>query len=177
MTCTQLFSEQQIVKRVNELALEIAAAMDLDSMKGELTVIGILLGSFMFVADLLRALDRAGQKPLVDFIRLGSYGAGKESSGEVKLIGDPPKDIKGQNILLVDDIVDTGLSMVYARDLLAGLGAAKIMTCALIDKHGRRRVGFSPDFTGFLAGGAFLVGYGVDHAGQYRHLPYIGVIG
>jgi len=172
MAFAKLFGEEEIAKRVEELAAEIAAAVS--SSSGDLTVIGVLIGSFVFVADLARALDRAGLAPRVDFIRLNSYGDGQESSGAVALIGEPPKDVAGKRVLLVDDIADTGRTMVRARELLVDCGAAEILTCVLVDKPSRRRLAFSADFTGFSVGDVFVVGYGLDAAEQYRHLPYLG---
>ena len=168
---TKLFDETEIARRVDQLAGEIAEAVS-----GELTIVGLLTGSFVFVSDLVRALDRAGLAPQVKFIGLSSYGHAKESSGEVRLICDLPGDIAGQRILLVDDIVDTGLSLAFAKTLVLERGAAKVWTCALVDKPSRREVDISADFTGFVVDNVFVVGYGIDYADAYRHLPYIGKI-
>ena len=168
---TRLFDETEIARRVDTLAREIAAALS-----GDFIVVGLLKGSFVFVADLIRALDRNGLTPRVEFIRLSSYGHARESSGEVRLIGDVPADIAGRRFLLVDDIADTGRSLAFARTLLEGRGAARVWTCALIDKPSRREIEFSADFIGFTIDDVFVVGYGIDYAEDYRHLPYIGVI-
>ncbi len=139
-----LFDEAAIARRVDELARAIVGAMG-----PEFVVIGVLKGSFVFLADLVRALSRAGARPRVEFMRLASYGQGKESSGAVQLVGDAPRDFGGEAVLLVDDIVDTGLSLDYGRRLLAGRNASRIWTCALLDKPSRRRVEGAVDFIGF----------------------------
>ena len=109
-------------------------------------------------------------------MRLASYGQGKESSGAVQLVGDAPRDFGGEAVLLVDDIVDTGLSLDYGRRLLAGRNASRIWTCALLDKPSRRRVEGAVDFIGFEIPDVFVVGYGIDYAERYRYLPYIGTV-
>ena len=168
---TKLFDEGQILRRVNQLASELAK-----SISGEFTTVGLLKGSFVFLADLVRALDGVGLAPRVEFIQLSSYGSSRHSSGQVRLIGELPGDFEGRTILLVDDITDTGSSLVYARDLLLERGAPQILTCTLIDKPSRRQVDFTPDFVGFTIDDVFVVGYGIDYAEAYRHLPYIGSI-
>jgi len=99
-----------------------------------------------------------------------------KSSGEVKLIGNTPDDFEGKPVLLVDDIVDTGLSLSYGRDLLAGRNTQKVLTCALLDKPSRRKVDIKADFVGFEIPDVFVVGYGIDYAERFRHLPYIGQV-
>jgi hypoxanthine phosphoribosyltransferase len=167
----KLFEEAEIAARVASLAGEIVQAMGTDFV-----VIGVLKGSFVFLADLVRALARAGATPSVEFMRLASYGQKKESSGEVLLLGDAPRDFGGKAVLLVDDIVDTGLSMDYGRRLLTERNAARVWTCALLDKPSRRKVEGAVDFIGFEIPDVFVVGYGIDYAEQYRHLPYIGKV-
>jgi hypoxanthine phosphoribosyltransferase len=167
----KLFNEAAIAARVAELSEEIAR-----TLPESFTVIGLLKGSFVFVADLVRALDRVGRRPRVDFITLSSYGLGRESSGSVRLVGAPPENIAGRAVLLVDDVADTGRSLAFARDLLLELGASEVWSCALLDKPARRAVAVPLDFVGFTAGDVFVVGYGIDHAEQYRHLPYLGAI-
>lgn len=166
-----LFDEGAIASRVNELAQEIAR-----TIKGEFVVIGLLKGSFVFVADLVRALDAQSLRPRVEFLRLSSYGLTKESAGEVHLIGDIPTDIAGTQVLLVDDIVDTGRSIAYARALLEQRDIARLWACALVDKPGRREVDVTADFVGFAVDDVFIAGYGIDYAERYRHLPYIGIV-
>lgn len=169
-TVRTLFDERQIEARVGELARDIAAALPRD-----LLIVGLLTGSFVFVADLVRALDRLGLTPGVAFMRLSSYGRARESSRDVKLTGEIP-DVAERAVLLVDDIVDTGRTQAYARDLLLGQGATQVASCLLLDKPSRREVAVSTDFVGFPIEDLFVVGYGIDYAEQYRHLPYIGTI-
>lgn len=168
---TKLFGEQQIQRRVHELASDIAK-----SISGEFTVVGILKGSFVFVADLVRALDASGLAPRVEFIRLSSYGTSRESSGRLQLMGEIPRGLEGGTVVLVDDITDTGWSLDYARKLLFEHGALEVYSCTLLDKPSRRRIEFSPEFVGFTVEDVFVVGYGIDYAEAYRHLPYIGWI-
>jgi hypoxanthine phosphoribosyltransferase len=165
----KLFDEGEIAGRVEQLAGEIGAAVPPD-----IVVVGVLKGSFVFMADLVRALDGAGLCPRTEFIRLSSYGSGRQSSGEVQLIGEVPATVAGRAVLLIDDIADTGRSFVRASEVLRAAGATRIWTCALVDKPGRREVACDPDFIGFTVGDVFVVGYGIDYAEEYRHLPYIG---
>ncbi|MGI9492738.1 MAG: hypoxanthine phosphoribosyltransferase [Geminicoccaceae bacterium] len=166
-----LFEEDVIAERVKRLAADIVPKLGADS-----TVIGILKGSFVFMADLVRALDRAGAVPRIELMRLSSYGRSMQSSGEVKLIGNTPDDFEGRPVLLVDDIVDTGLSLSFGRDLLKGRNASEVFTCALLDKPSRRKVDIKADFVGFEIPDVFVVGYGIDYAERFRHLPYIGLV-
>ncbi len=166
-----LHDQAAVAARVAALAGEIDRAIP-----GDFTIVGILKGSFIFVADLVRALDALGRRPRVDFIRLSSYGAAKESAGEVRLAGAAPAGIAARKVLLVDDIVDTGRTLVYARDLLQAQGAQDVWTCALADKPSRREVAFTADFVGFEVPDIFIVGYGIDFDENYRHLPYIGKV-
>ena len=165
---TKLFDEGEIAGRVEELAGVVVGRVPQDFV-----IVGLLVGSFVFVADLIRALHRRGARPAVDFIRLSSYGLGQQSSGEVRLIGELALDVAGRSVLLVDDIVDTGRTLVYARDLLRQKGAARVLTCALVDKPSRREVAIDVDFVGFTVPNVFIVGYGIDYAHEYRHLPFI----
>ena len=169
-TIRKLFDENEIAERVIALAGDIADALPSDFM-----IIGLLTGSFVFVADLVRALDRLGRTPRVGFIKLSSYGQARESAGAVKLIGEVP-DVAGCDVLLVDDIVDTGRTQAFAQELLREHGAHRVLACALLDKPSRREVDLKADFIGFSVADLFVVGYGIDYAEQYRHLPYIGTI-
>lgn len=170
-TVRTLFDEAEIARRVAALASEIASVLP-----HEFTLVGLFKGSFVFVADLVRALDRAGAAPRVEFIGMSSYGQGKESSGEVRLVGELPTDLAGQSILLVDDILDSGRTLAFAKNLLLERGAARVLTCVLIDKPARRKVAITADYAGFTIGDLFIVGYGIDYAERYRHLPWIGTI-
>lgn len=165
-----LHDEAALAARVDELARTIAARVP-----GDVTLVGVLKGAFVFLADLIRALDRHGLTPRVDFMRLSSYGMAKTSSGRIHLIGAAP-DVAGRAVVLVDDIEDTGRSLAFARDLLLEQGASAIWTCVLADKPTRREVDFAADFIGFEVPDVFLVGYGIDYAERYRHLPYLGTI-
>jgi hypoxanthine phosphoribosyltransferase len=167
----KLFGEEEIDRRVGELAAAIRRALG-----REFVVIGVLKGSFVFLADLVRALHRCEAAPRVEFMRLASYGQSRESSGEVLLLGDAPRDFEGRAVLLVDDIVDTGLSLSFGRRLLEERNASRVLTCALLDKPSRRKVEVAVDFVGFQIPDVFVIGYGIDYAEQYRYLPFIGKV-
>lgn len=167
----KLFGEGEIRRRVGELAAAIRRALG-----REFVVIGVLKGSFVFLADLVRALHRCEAAPRVEFMRLASYGQSRESSGEVLLLGDAPRDFEGRAVLLVDDIVDTGLSLSFGRRLLEERNASRVLTCALLDKPSRRKVEVAVDFVGFQIPDVFVVGYGIDYAERYRYLPFIGKV-
>jgi hypoxanthine phosphoribosyltransferase len=166
-----LFSAVEIAARVDALAAEIACTMPADFV-----MVGVLKGATVFVADLVRALDRAGARPEIEFVRLSSYGLAKESSGAVRLLGDIPADLAGRPVLLVDDIVDTGRSIAYAAAQLHRRGIGHLWICALLDKPQRREVEVAIDFIGFSIADVFVAGYGTDYAEKYRHLPYIGAL-
>lgn len=166
-----LFNAAGIAARVEALAAEIARTLPAD-----LVMVGILKGAAVFAADLIRALDRAGAHPEIEFMRLSSYGLAKQSSGAVQLLGDIPGGLTGRPVLLVDDIVDTGRSIAYAAAQLRRRGVSDLWICALLDKPQRREIEIALDFVGFTIGDVFVVGYGTDYAEKYRHLPYIGVV-
>lgn len=170
-TVTPLFDEATIAARVQAMAEQVAAILPFP-----FTVVGLLKGAFVFTADLVRALDRAGCRPRVEFLQVSSYGLAKDSSGAVKVIGQMPFAIDGQDVLLVDDIQDTGRTLAFTRQLLLDHGAARVVTCALLDKPSRRVVPGDPDVIGFTIPDVFVVGYGIDYAEQWRHLPYIGKV-
>jgi|SRR6516162_11666843 hypoxanthine phosphoribosyltransferase len=166
-----LFSAVEIAARVDALATEIVRTIPADFV-----MVGVLNGAVMFVADLARALDRAGARPEIEFLRLSSYGLAKESSGAVRLIGNIPVELAGRPVLLVDDVVDTGRSIAYAATQLRQRGIRDLWICALLDKRQRREVEVAIDFVAFSIGDVFVVGYGTDYAEKYRHLPYIGAV-
>jgi hypoxanthine phosphoribosyltransferase len=166
-----LFTAAEIAARVDALAAEIARAIP-----SEFVMVGLLKGGALFVADLVRALDRAGAHPEIEFMRLASYGLAKESSGRVQLLGEIPAALAGRPVLLVDDIVDTGRSIAYASAQLRESEVGALWTCVLLDKPQRRQVEVAIDFVGFTIADLFVVGYGTDYAEKYRHLPYIGVV-
>ena len=171
MNMRVLFDSAAIAARNAQLAGDIAKLMP-----AEFVAVGVLKGSFVFLADLMRALDAVGMRPEVEFMRLSSYGGARESAGVVRLLGEPAADLAERDVLLVDDIADTGVSLTYAHDFLLARGAARVRTCVLLDKPARRRVAFAPDFVGFTVQNEFVVGYGLDDAERFRHLPYLAVI-
>ena len=166
-----LFSEDEIAHRVRALAEEIAA-----SHPHRLLVVPLLKGSFIFAADLVRALHRTGLTPHVDFLTLSSYGAGLESSGHVRVLRDVESDIEGRDVLVVDDILESGRTLKVACELLRSRGAARVATCVLLDKRGRRRTAIEADHVGFDAPDVFVVGYGMDAGHAHRELPFVGIV-
>ena len=164
-----LFTKGEIEATVNRLATELNRAYH-----GKHPIlIGILKGSFMFMADLIRLLDF----PLeVEFIRLSSYGSGRESSGKVKVIQGLRASIKGRNVLVIEDIVDTGLTTALLLNYLRKKKPASLRLCALTDKPSQRQVPVTIDYVGFTAPGRFLVGYGLDWDEKFRNLPDICVL-
>lgn len=160
------FDEQAIAARVRELGAEITASYP----DGELLVLGLLKGSFVFLADLVREIKR----PLhVDFLVASSYGAGTISSGNVQMVYDPKTELEGKHILLVEDIVDSGRTLQVLMDLLAERKPKSIHICALLHKHIAEHLRHPVQFVGFDAPHEFLVGYGLDHAEDFRHVPYV----
>jgi hypoxanthine phosphoribosyltransferase len=164
-----LYSAAEIAARVDALGAEIASAIP-----GDFIMVGLLKGAAVFVADLARALDRAGARPEIEFMRLSSYGLAQESSGAVALLGDIPASLAGRSVLLVDDIVDTGRTIACAAGQLRRRGIGDLWTCALLNKPQRREIEVAIDYVGFSIGNVFVAGYGTDYAEKYRHLPYIG---
>ncbi len=164
-----LFSEKVIDLRVTELAAEIAAAQPKD-----LLVVAILKGSFMFAADLLRAMHGVGLEPQVEFFHLSSYREGTVSSGTVKILRDIESSVKDRDVVLVDDILESGRTLAFAKDLLVARGARRVLVCTLLEKRGKREVPIKADFVGFDCPDEFVVGYGMDVAHSYRELPFIG---
>jgi hypoxanthine phosphoribosyltransferase len=167
----QLFDEATVAERVAALARDIAAAVP-----PQLTLVALLKGSFVFTADLVRELSRHGCAPRIEFMRVSSYGHDTKSSGIVSLMGDAPEAVRGEPVLLVDDIHDTGRTLAFTRSFLIERGARQVWTCTLLDKPSRREVESEVDFVGFTIPDVFIVGYGIDWAERYRHLPFIGRI-
>jgi hypoxanthine phosphoribosyltransferase len=162
-----LIPEADLRARVRELGAQITR----DHAGRALVVVGVLKGSFIFLADLVRAIDL----PLtVDFIGISSY-QGTSTSGVVQITSDLGRPIEGKDVLLVEDIVDTGLTMRYLLDNLATRGPASLKVCALLEKPSRARVVVPIDYRGFAIGDEFVVGYGLDWDGRMRNLPYVGV--
>ena len=162
-----VYSEEAIAQRVREIAVEITDYYPLDD---DLLVLGLLKGSFIFLSDLVRAINR----PLhVDFIVASSYGAGTTSSGNVKLLYDPMAPIEGRHVLLVEDIVDSGNTINRLAEALSERGPASLELCALLHKNIAVDLTLEARWTGFDAPSEFLVGYGLDHAEDFRHLPFV----
>ena len=166
-----LFDADQIAARNLALAQEIKAAQ-----LENLLVIAVLKGSFIFAADLIRALHFADLAPEVEFVSLSSYRAGTVSSGAVTILHDVESDLRGRDVLLVDDILESGRTLAYAKDLFAARGARRVLTCVLLEKPGKRAVSLTADFVGFQCPDLFVVGYGMDVAHTYRQLPFVGVV-
>ena len=164
-----MFSTEQIQRRTRELGEQITR----DFCAEELAVICVLKGSFIFCADLVRAVDL----PLaVDFLGLSSYGGKFESSGVVRITSDLSRPIEGKQVLVVEDIIDTGLTMEFLLDNLRTRHPAGVRVCTLLEKPSRAIKKIAIDYTGFVIPDAFVVGYGLDHDERYRNLPYIGIL-
>ncbi|MAY63851.1 MAG: hypoxanthine phosphoribosyltransferase [Rhizobiales bacterium] len=165
-----LFSPEQIAERNQELAKQIAG-----QPKKDLLVISVLKGSFIFAADLIRALHHAGLAPEVEFITLSSYGKGTMSQG-VTIIKDIDSDVAGRDVLLIDDILESGRTLRFARDLMLERGAKSVDIAVLLDKHSRREGELDADYVGFECPDYFVVGYGMDVAYAFRELPFVGIV-
>ena len=165
-----LFDAQKIAERNSTLAEEIALA-DLKNI----LVISILKGSFVFAADLIRALHRAGLAPEVEFISVSSYGAGTEA-GQLRLLRDVETDVAGRDVLRIDDILESGNTLRFTRDLMISRGARKVAIVALLDKTMKRKTDLTADFVGFDCPDKFVVGYGMDVGHAFRELPFVGVV-
>ncbi len=165
-------TELEIRRRTAQLAQQITS----DFQRREFVVVIILKGAFIFAADLLRRMFEHDGTPEIDFIRAASYGAGDRSSGQVKIELDVTIPIKDRDILLVDDIVDSGRTLSLLRDHLTSRGAASVHSCVLLDKPSRREVEFTPDYVGFEIPDQFVVGFGLDYGERYRYLPFVAVI-
>ncbi len=164
-----LFSEEQIQLKINELGRQIS----LDYAGRNLLLICVLKGAFMFMADLSKRIEA----PLeLDFMAVSSYGAASQSSGVVKIIKDLDVPVEGRDILIVEDIIDSGLTLSYLIDVLERRNARSIKIVTLFDKPLRRKVELEPDYKGFIIPDEFIVGYGLDYAEKYRNLPYVGIL-
>lgn len=165
-----LIPEADLTAKVAELAGRLSA----DYAGRSLLVVGVLKGAFVFCADLLRQLR--GVEAQVDFIASSSYGAATESSGAVRILKDLDTAVEGRHVLLVEDIVDTGLTLQYLLDHIGRQRPASLRVCVLLDKPSRRQVQVPVEYVGFEIPDEFVVGYGIDWAERYRYLPYIGVV-
>jgi len=168
-----LIGERELLRGVDTMARAIARDW---SESGELLVVALLDGVFVFVADLVRALWRHGVRSRIAFVRASSYGSGTVSTGTVQLGGESDLDVAGRTVLLVDDILDTGRTLDRAREHLGELGATTVVTAVLLDKPSRRQVPIEADHVGFEVPDRFVVGYGIDCAEDYRYLPYIATL-
>ncbi|MEP5731870.1 MAG: hypoxanthine phosphoribosyltransferase [Sulfitobacter sp.] len=166
----EMISAKSIAARIEVLCREIHNEFE-DTNK--LIVVGLLRGSFVFIADLVRELDLPIE---VDFLEASSYGDAMESSREVRILKDLRGAIEGRDVLLVEDIVDTGHTLHHVTNLLKSRGPARLRTIALLDKPSRREVNMKADWTGFEIPDEFVVGYGIDFAQRNRNLPHIGKV-
>jgi hypoxanthine phosphoribosyltransferase len=141
---------------------------------GDLHLVCVLKGAFMFLADLLRALP---DTTTIDFVAISSYGKSTRSSGEVRLLKDLDTGLEGRDVVIVEDIVDTGLTLTYLQDILRARGPRALKTACLLSKPSRRQVDVKVDYIGFTIEDKFVVGYGLDYGEKYRSLPYIGIVG
>jgi hypoxanthine phosphoribosyltransferase len=165
-----LFTAEQIQARIKELAIRINE----DYPHGEpLHFVAVLKGAFVFLSDLARAM--APRPITLDFIAVSSYGAATKTSGEVRLLKDLDIPLQGRDVIIVEDIVDTGLTLSYLQDVLRARDPKTLRTACLLSKPSRRQVDVIVEYIGFEIEDKFVVGYGLDHAGQFRHLPFIGV--
>jgi hypoxanthine phosphoribosyltransferase len=164
-----LFDEKEILSVVKRLGQEISR----DFGEEEVIAISILKGAFMFTADLVREITCPIK---VDFMRATSYGSGTSTSGNVTLTKDLEIDIADRNVIIIEDIIDSGLTLVSIRDLLLSRKPKSLKICALVDKRARREVDIEGDYVGFTMNDGFIVGYGVDYAEMYRNLPAIFVV-
>lgn len=165
-----LISEEQIQAKVKELAAQISKDY---ADNTELLLVGVLKGCMMFMVDLSRAIDIP---VAIDFIAVSSYGHSTESSGVVRLLKDLDTDIADRHVLIVEDIIDSGLTLAYLHDQLSRRNPASLRICSLLNKPERREADVPVDYSGFGIPNEFVVGYGLDYAELYRNLPYIGVL-
>lgn len=164
-----LYSEEEIRARVQEMGNALG-----EQFQGKNPLfLGVLKGSFVFMSDLVRACQ---VKSDVEFIAVSSYGNGTESSGRVKIVHDIQQDITGRNVIVVEDILDSGNTLAFLTDYLRAKGAASVTIATLLDKPARREKPIKADYVGFEVPDEFVVGYGLDYAQQYRNMPYIGVL-
>jgi hypoxanthine phosphoribosyltransferase len=164
-----LFSENDIKQRIGSLAFEVA-----NLKPHRLLVVPVLKGSFIFAADLIRAMHHAGLSPEVDFMILASYRKALKSSGNVEVLRDIETDVSGRDVLLVDDILESGRTLAFAKDLLMARGAKSVRSAVLLHKPGHLAANIASDLIGFECPDKFVVGFGMDMAHQFRELPFVG---
>ncbi|WP_029684653.1 hypoxanthine phosphoribosyltransferase [Tatumella saanichensis] len=170
-TVEVMISEQEIRERITALGQQITA--DYRDRGNDMVLVGLLRGSFMFMADLCRAIDVSHE---VDFITASSYGNGMSSTRDVKIIKDLDEDIRGKDVLIVEDIIDSGNTLSKVREILRLREPKSLAICTLLDKPERREVDVTVEYVGFTIPDEFVVGYGIDYAQRYRHLPYVGKV-
>ncbi len=164
-----LLSEDEIREKVRELGGKITA----DYKNSNLMLVTVLKGAVVFLADLMRQIDVPAE---IDFMVVSSYGSGVKSSGVVKIVKDLDVPLAGKDILIVEDILDSGLTLSYIKELLESRGPRSIRIATLLDKPSRRKVDLQADYIGFLVPDEFVIGYGLDYDEKYRNLPYIGIL-
>jgi len=164
-----LIDQEELSARIADLAREIRQ----DFPSGQLHVICVLKGAFLFMGDLIRAMDG---HVTIDFMACSSYGGGITSTGEVRLSKDLDSGLEGRDVIIVEDIVDTGLTLHYLQEILLARGPRSLRTACLLSKPSRRKIDVKVDYIGFTIDDRFVVGYGLDYNEQYRNLPYIGVL-
>ena len=164
-----LIDQEELAARIADLAKEIRQ----DFPTGQLHFVCVLKGAFLFLGDLIRAMEG---HVTIDFMACSSYGAGTTSTGEVRLSKDLDSGLEGRDVIIVEDIVDTGLTLHYLQEILLARGPRSLRTACLLSKPSRRKIDVKVDYVGFTIEDRFVVGYGLDYAEQYRNLPYIGVL-
>lgn len=164
-----LISEEEVQERIKELGIEVTE----DYKDKDLMIVGILKGAVVFMSELCKRIDL----PIdMDFMSVSSYGKSSESTGEVKINKDLDGSVQGKDILIVEDIIDTGLTLSYLTDNLKKRGASSVKIITLLDKPGRRNIEVKVDYLGFEVPNEFIVGYGLDYAEMYRNLPYVAAL-
>jgi hypoxanthine phosphoribosyltransferase len=169
-----IISDSQIREKTAELAKQVAA--DYDGVSDGLLLVCVLKGAVMFMADFARALGRHGPPAELEFMAVSSYGQGTTSSGVVRILKDLDRDIAGRHVIVVEDIVDSGLTLSYLFKMLRARNPASLEVCALLTKPERREIELPIRYVGFEIPNRFAIGYGLDHAERYRNLPYVAVL-
>lgn len=167
--CRILISEEELQKKVNEIGAQISR----DYAGKQLLLVGILKGSIVFMADLMRAITIPAR---IDFMAVSSYGSGVKTSGVVKIIKDLDINLEGYDVLIIEDILDSGMTLSYLVELLKSRNPASVEICALLDKPERHKVEVDLKYKGFTIPDEFVIGYGLDYAEKYRNLPYVGIL-
>ena len=170
-TVDVMISEEKIRNRVKELGETITKHYE--GKSEDIVLVGLLRGSFIFMADLCRCINVSHE---IDFITVSSYGNNMDSTRDVKILKDLDEDIRGKHVLIVEDIIDTGNTLSKVREILKLRGPASLAICTLLDKPSRREAQVDVEYVGFTSPDEFVIGYGIDYAQRYRHLPYIGKV-